>query len=163
MSFGSSQMQSLTRAGGYWDVRLVLGLRRVLAVELAYLGTANPVLPPAVETRGSLVDNGAEVNLRINIPFISRDGSYLLPYALAGVGWQHYRVVNSDDTGMLARGDDLLSIPVGAGLTIGHRHLYLDTRFTYRFTQYEDLIPANGRTNEELRHWAFGGNFGYVF
>jgi len=53
---------------------------------------------------------------------------------------------------------------VGGGLTIGYRHLYLDTRFVYRFTQYEDLMAANeGSRSGQLRQWTFGGNFGYVF
>jgi hypothetical protein len=116
-----------------------------------------------VQSGGSLVGNGAEGNLRLNIPIIGRDGAYVLPYGIAGVGWQRYRIVNGDPTGMLASGDDVLSFPVGGGLTIGYRHLFLDTRFTYRFTQYEDLIVANGQTRDQLRHWAFGGNFGYVF
>jgi hypothetical protein len=164
MGFTSEQMQSVTRAGGYWDARMVLGLRRVFALELAYVGTANPVLPPAVETRGTLVGNGAEGDIRINIPIIGQEGAYVIPYGLGGLGWQHFRLVNSDsnDT-VLARGDDVLSIPVGGGVTLGYRHLYFDARFTYRFTTYEDMLPQSGRTNEQLRHWAFGGNFGYVF
>jgi hypothetical protein len=163
MNFGSPQMQSVTRAGGYWDARVVLGLRTFLALELAYVGTANPVLPPAVETGGTLVGHGAEGDLRLNIPFLSRDGAYVLPYGLAGVGWQRYRITGGDSTGVLAAGDDVLSVPVGGGLTIGYRHLYFDSRFTYRFTRYEDMIPGNQRGADQLRHWAFGGNFGYVF
>jgi hypothetical protein len=164
MSFGSPQMQEVTRAGGYWDARLVLGLRSMLAVELAYVGTANALLPPAVETRGTLVGNGAEGNLRVNIPIIGRDGAYVLPYGIAGLGWQRYRIVNGDSTGaVLAAGDDVLSIPVGGGVTLGYRHLYFDSRFTYRFIQREDMLPGSTGGTDQLRHWSFGGNFGYVF
>jgi hypothetical protein len=164
MSFGSPQMQSVTRTGGYWDARLVLGLRKFFAVELAYVGTANPVLPPAVETGGTLVGHGAEGDLRLNVPIIGREGAYLLPYGIVGLGWQRYRIINGDATGdVLAAGDDVLSVPVGGGITIGYRHLYLDSRFTYRFTQYEDMIPGNTRGADQLRHWSFGGNVGYVF
>jgi hypothetical protein len=64
---------------------------------------------------------------------------------------------------VLARSDDVVTIPVGGGVTIGYQHLYLDTRFAYRFTSYEDLLSAVGRTRDQLRQWTFGGNFGYLF
>ena len=64
---------------------------------------------------------------------------------------------------MLAAGDDVLTVPIGGGVTIGYRHLYFDTRFTYRITQYEDMIPGNTEGARQLRHWAFGANVGYVF
>lgn len=164
MNFGSSQMQELTSAGGYWDVRLVLGMTRMFGFEAAYVGTANAVTAPGVVGGSSLVGNGAEGALRLNIPIVTRDGAYFIPFGVAGMGWQHYRIVNGTTTGAaLAPDDDVLTIPVGGGLTIGYRQLYLDTRFTYRFTQFENLIAGSERTNDQLRQWTFGGNFGYAF
>jgi hypothetical protein len=165
MNFGSSRMQELTSAGGYWDVRLIGGLRQVFAFEAAYVGTANPISAPGVLEGSALVGHGAEGNLRLNIPLVTSDGAYFMPFGVAGLGWQHYRIVNGATTGaMLAQNDDVLVIPVGAGLTIGYRHMYLDTRFTYRFSQYEDLLTASDQSNNgQLRQWTLGGNFGWAF
>jgi hypothetical protein len=164
MNFGSSQMQELTQTGGYWDARLVIGMRKVFGFELAYVGTVNPVTAPGVASGSSLVGNGAEGALRLNIPLVTREGAYVMPFGIVGMGWQHLRIVNGSTSGqVLAKADDVVTVPVGGGFSIGYRHLFLDTRFVYRFTQYEDLIPANGRSNDQLRQWSFGGNFGYVF
>ena len=164
MNFSSAQMQQLTNTGGYWDVRLVMGLRRVFGAELAYLGTVNPVTAPGVQSGSALLGNGAEGDLRLAVPLINAEGAYIIPYGLAGLGWEHYRIASGDTDGaVLAKTDDVVTVPVGGGMTIGHRHLFLDTRFVYRFTQNEDLIAANGHANGHLRQWTFGGNFGYVF
>jgi hypothetical protein len=164
MNFGSSQMQELTSAGGYWDVRVIGGLRRVFAFEAAYVGTANPVTAPGVLEGSSLVGHGAEGDLRLNLPLVTSDGAYFIPYGVAGLGWQHYRIVNGATTGaMLAQNDDVLVVPVGGGLTIGYRHMYLDARFTYRFSQYDDLLTASDQSDGQLRQWSFGGNFGWAF
>jgi hypothetical protein len=164
MNFGSSRMQELTQTGGYWDARMLLGLRRVVGLELAYVGTMNPVIAPDMGPSASLVGHGAEGDLRINIPVIGAEGSYVVPYALAGLGWQHLQLRNADARGTaLAPSDDVVTIPVGGGVTLGHGHLYLDARFTYRFTQDEDLLATNNGGSNQLGQWTFGGNFGYLF
>jgi hypothetical protein len=164
MNFGSTQMQELTQSGGYWDARLVLGLRRIWAFELAYVGTANRLNAPGVADGSWLVGNGAEGGLRLNIPLLRSEGGYLIPYAVAGLGWQRFVISNgSTDGRMLASTDDVLTVPVGGGVTIGYQHLYLDTRLSYRLTQYDDLIAAGNPPKNQLRQWAFGGNIGYLF
>jgi len=162
MQFGSTQMQEMTGSGGYWDARLVLAMRKVFSFELAYVGSTTALSAPGVAQGSSLVGHGGEGNLRLNIPFLGRDGAYVLPYGLAGMGWQHYRVSNGDTSGVaLAASDDVVTIPIGAGVTIGYRHLYLDARVIYRFSQYEDMLTAGG--SNQLQQWTFGGNVGYVF
>jgi hypothetical protein len=137
----------------------------VFAFELAYVGTLNPLTAPGVVEGSSLFSHGAEGDLRLNVPLITRDGAYVLPYALAGLGWQRYHVGNGGTDGqVLARNDDVIAVPLGGGVTIGYRHLYLDTRFVYRLSENEDLLVASGgRGASQLRHWTLGGNFGYVF
>jgi hypothetical protein len=165
MEFGSTQMREWTGTGGYWDARLVLGLRRVFSFELAYVGSAAPLVAPGVAEGSSLVGHGAEGGLRLSIPLQSSDGAYVIPFGVVGMGWQHYRIANGDTNGtVVGASDDVMTIPVGGGLTIGYRHLYVDTRFIYRFTQNDDLMAASETTRGgQLRQWTFGGNFGYLF
>jgi hypothetical protein len=166
MYFGSSQMQDFTESGGYWDARLVTGMHRILAFEVAYVGTANALTAPGVDSGSTLVGHGAEGAFRLNIPLLTREGAYFTPFAFLGLGWQHYGIINGDTNGaVLAGGDDVATVPVGGGFAIGYGHLFLDTRFTHRFTEYEDLINAGGggRSRDQLGQWTFGGNFGYVF
>jgi hypothetical protein len=138
-------------------------LLKVFSFELAYVGSATPLNAPGVAEGSTLIGHGGEGALRLNIPFISRDGAYVMPYGLAGMGWQHLRITNGETNGsVLAASDDIVTIPLGGGLTIGYRHIYLDTRFNYRFTQNEDLLATEGNSGQ-LRQWTFGGNFGYVF
>jgi hypothetical protein len=164
MSFAGQEMKDLAGAGGYWDARVVMGLRWIVALEAAYVGVTSQLSAPGVAEGSSLLGNGVEGTLRLNIPISTGDGTYVLPFGVAGLGWQNLRITNGGTDGtMLAQADDIMTIPLGGGLAIGYRHLYLDTRFIYRYTRYEDLIPANGRSSDHLRQWTFGANVGYAF
>jgi hypothetical protein len=160
VGFSSAQMRQLARPGGYWDARLVLDPKKVFGAELAYLGAVQPV-DGAGGASATLLGNGAEGDLRVNIPVHTRGDIIVAPYALAGMGWMHYGLTGGSPDGLslLASRDDILVFPVGAGLTVGRGHLYLDARFTYRFTALEDMAPGGG----QLRTWNAGANVGVLF
>jgi len=160
--FSSSVMPGLVRNGGYWDGRLIIGLRKLFSFELAYLGSAHPLVAPGITGQANLVGHGAEGGLRINLPLV-RDDAFFSPYGMVGLGWMHYHVSGGANDGtVLASNDSVETIPLGGGITIGHRHLYFDARVVYRLTSDEDLIRENPRSGQ-LRQWSFGGAFGYVF
>jgi hypothetical protein len=163
VGFSNSEMRQLAEHGGYWDARLAVGLKQIFAIELAYIGAVHPVDAPGLGSGANLVGNGAEGDLRINIPII-QDRAFVAPYVLGGLGWMHYNVSGAPNDGsMLASTDDIATIPVGAGITVGHGHLYLDARFVYRFTAYEDLVRAPDHGDNQLRQWTFGGSVGFLF
>jgi hypothetical protein len=161
--FSNRQMQALTDHGGYWEARVTAGLRQIFALEVAYLGAANPIGAEGVGTGASLVGHGGEADLRVNLPLVSEE-SFMAPYVLGGMGWMHYRVAGASNDGtMLASADDIAVLPVGAGVTFGHGHLYLDARAVYRFTAHEDLVRTPDASSGQLRQWTVGGSVGFVF
>jgi hypothetical protein len=145
--------------GGYWDVRLAVGLRRFVGFEAAYVGQLQSLNADVMGTEGLLLRGGAEANLRLNLA--GRDGRLLtIPFVTAGAGWQHLslRDVDSPGPGLpVAAGDDLLAVPVGAGFTLGYGGLVVDARFTYRPTFGENA----GRTDADS--WTAGAQAGWEF
>jgi hypothetical protein len=166
VSFARREMRDVARAGGYWDVRVALGLRQVAALELAYVGAAHSLDPFAAGAGAALVGHGLEGALRLNVPLTlagkGKNGVFLVPYGLAGLGWMHYHTTGGANDGtVLAQSDGVATIPLGGGVSVGRGHLYLDTRFTYRLTTYEDLVVEG--SGSHLRHWTYGGSVGYMF
>jgi hypothetical protein len=160
--FSAPAIRDVTGTGGYWDARVVVGMGTLFAFEGAYVGAVHSLVGPGIADGATLVGNGAEGNFRLNIPLLRRE-AFIIPFGVAGIGWMHYHVNGDTDGTFLSRNDDIATFPVGGGVTIGHRHLFLETRFIYRFTEYDDLLQSDGAGSNGLRQWTFGANFGYLF
>jgi len=170
--FTNSDMRSTTTPGGNWDVRAMVGTRSPIAIEAAYIGSAQ-----GIESRfgtavsATLIGTGLEADLRVNlIPFEN-----ITPFGFAGLGWKRYDVRGEDfttaDTGI--RDDDqLLEIPLGAGVGYRYAGLSVDARFTYRVAAGEDLVVAADVNNPDvdtnagslgMDTWGVGANLGMEF
>jgi hypothetical protein len=162
--FTHSTIRDLTATGGSWDARLIFGVREVLALEAAYVGSARDISARGLSNQATLVGNGAEGVLRLNIPVI-QGRSLIEPFGFAGIGWSRYQVTKSAvNNSNVGNDDDVLEIPYGAGLLIGYGGFLADARFTYRATYYNDLLRAAGDPNNgRLDSWAIAGHIGFEF
>jgi len=158
--FTNSNLRSITGAGGYWSVRLIGGMRRIVGLEAAYVGDARNINALGLSGNAHLVSNGLEGALRVNIPIVSPNQMSLFePFGFVGLGWAHYNVTNTSiNTSDVAPRDDIMTLPLGGGLAFAHRGLMFDARFTYRKTYYNDLVPG-----ENLNNWGIGGQLGFGF
>jgi hypothetical protein len=110
--------------GLLWTVRVAVGSRRPLAVELGYLGTATDA------AQGTLSTSIAEAALRVQ-PWPRAMWS---PYAFAGVGLQHAELVATamaiGEPGLAAHS---LAVPLRAGVQLRDTHgLVVDVRAAFR-------------------------------
>ncbi|HVK74675.1 MAG TPA: outer membrane beta-barrel protein [Kofleriaceae bacterium] len=168
-------MRDVTGVAGTWEARAYVGLDQPFGVEVAYVGRAsslNPILGPDLDT--DLVGNGVEAAARLNI----FHNMVIQPYAIAGIGWTHFSVSNSDvtltDFGV-DDSDDILQIPLGAGAAYRAPFgLLVDARFTFRTTLNDGLVLAtdvplvNGQpllatTFVDMDNWEVSGRIGYEF
>jgi len=150
--------------GGMWDVRAVFGTRLPFAFEASYIGTAQSINALGLDTNAVLVGNGGEGTLRFNIT-----RSRIQPYLFGGGGWTRYRISNTNiNTASLQRTDDVVVIPVGAGVTgrIGKGFL-LDVRgtgrLTFQDTLFNNVAASANAGNSTLNSWGAMGNLGYEF
>jgi hypothetical protein len=159
--FTDAPTRSETSTGGSWTARLAVATRSIVGFDASYVGGAN-TLHGFGGGNFTLVRNGLEGALRINAPLYSYD-TLFLPYALAGVGWNTYRVANynSSTTSVSGGYDNTVTVPLGLGFAIGYRGFMADLRYTLRPT-YEQNIFVN-QTNGALSNWDFGGMLGYEF
>lgn len=158
MNFVNGGYRDLTNPGVSWAARLVLGTRSVLGGEVSYLGTLQ-------DLQGSgdskLLRNGLEGGLRLGIP-IAPGHWFLSPYVYGGVGWNRLQVISGSELRSLSTPNDLLSVPAGLGMLIGHHGVTFDVRSTYRWTFFNDLpVSSAGRAKADL--WSVDFLLGYEF
>lgn len=158
--FAHSNMRSMTGGGGYWSARFVAGMRHVLGVEAAYIGSARTIDALGLDGNARLFSNGAEGALRLNIPMVSANQMSLVePFGFVGLGWSHYNVTNTNvNTSDVASSDDVMTLPVGGGFAFGYGGFVADARFTYRKTYFNNLVPG-----QTLDTWGVGGQIGFGF
>jgi hypothetical protein len=161
-NFTDSGMQHITDIGGNWTARFLLGTRSYVAGEFAYLGTANGLNQAGLDRNAILLGNGIEGDLRIN--FALQEWQ---PYIFAGTAWKHYAITNSTfNTSSILNSDDLLEVPVGAGLSWRYRGFVADVRGDYRPTFGADLlsrVPGLAVTGTNLNTWSAQGRIGFEF
>jgi len=161
--FVNNNLRGMTGGGGAWNARLVSGLRQTMGVEAAYVGSARSIDGVGLGSNATLMSNGVEGLARGNVPIELGERSVLEPFVFLGLGWQHYRLRGTDNTGLATVGssDDVLTVPVGAGLEFGYGMLIADARFTYRQTYLNDLLRANG--GGRLSTWGATAQVGIEF
>ena len=164
--FSRGQMRSEAARGPYWDLRGVIGLRRLLAFEAALTGAAYPMAGERYGGDATLVRNGFEASTRFNLPVEEKAGLILL-YGSAGLGWANYRVMAADMTGMV-KTDNAATLPLAAGITFGYERFLVDVRLGYRFVFRDELLASNAAQSSppeenRLRDYSIGAQLGYEF
>ena len=169
--FTDATMRSLASpVGGLWSFRTTLGTHVPLAVELGYVGSANTINSQLGRAQATLLGTTFEAALRWNV----LPQAPWTPYAFAGVGWQRYtlddRAFQLSDTGIANR-DDLLVVPLGAGIAYRFGALVTDVRGTFRVAEGSSLVletPATSLQNgfggyAQMHQWDASVNVGYEF
>ena len=150
--FTGETMRSTTDPGGGWNVRLGVGLKSPLALEAAYIGSAQEIDALGLSGDALLVGNGAQANARLNLT----GGMAVQPFVFGGAAWKRYQIMNEDaNTSDLIDDDDLVEFPVGLGIGGRYRGLNLDLRGEYRIATDADLLR---RTDPDARMDRFGVN-----
>lgn len=160
--FTDGAARSQTNTGGSWTARVTAGTRSVVGVEGSYVGGANTISGLG-NGNATLVRNGVEGVLRINLPLYAHD-TLLEPYIFGGAGWNAYRVTNynSLSTASVSSGtDNTLTIPLGLGFTVGYHGFLADLRYTIRPTYDQSTLVD--RSGTALTNWDAGGMIGYEF
>jgi hypothetical protein len=160
--FTQSATRAETGVGGSWTVRFAVATRYWVGFEGSYIGAANSINGLGLSGNSSLVRNGLEGALRINIPLYAKD-MLLEPYILGGAGWNGYRVsnVNSFTASVTTNSDNVVSVPLGVGFSIGYKGFMGDLRYTIRPTYQQTIIANEGGTG--LSNWDAGAMIGYEF
>jgi hypothetical protein len=161
--FTNTNVRAMTSGGGAWDARLIAGTRSYLGFEAAYVGSARSIDALGLGSNSSLVSNGFEGALRLNVP-VERANSLYEPFAYAGVGWSRYTVTNYNlaASSDLASSDAVMTVPFGVGFGYGYKMFMADARFSYTPTYYNNMFALAGTTGA-LNHWGVGGNIGFSF
>ena len=104
--------------------------------------------------------SSAEANLRLNLTTTA-----IKPYLVAGAGWKHYAVSNTDvNTSSLEDSDNVLEVPLGVGIGYSFNGFIADVRGTYRPAFDDDLIRSDiGNDDTGLDTWKVGANIGFEF
>jgi outer membrane protein OmpA-like peptidoglycan-associated protein len=161
--FIDQEARNFTETGGSWEARASVGTRLPVALEAAYVGSAQTISALGLSEDTRLVGNGAEATARWNITRRA-----IQPYIFAGVGWDHYTLNNAGtNTSSLLGSDDVLTVPGGVGISFRlAQSLLLDLRGTARATFSDDLMNgpyASTGKEARLHNWNAGARLGWEF
>ncbi|MDX2087814.1 MAG: outer membrane beta-barrel protein [Kofleriaceae bacterium] len=162
--FTSDSARDFTNDGGAWEVNVGIGNRSPLGFEASYIGSAQSIDALGLDENAILVGNGVQGLVRVNF---TQDYS-LQPFAFAGAAWRHYNLTNTDfNTSDIDDSDDVLEIPMGAGLAFKYQGFTLDARGEFRLASQEDLMPSLTAVDVDDRatmdRWGVNANIGYTF
>jgi len=161
--FIDDSARDFTNDGGAWDVRAVLGTRSMLGLEVSYIGSAQSIDALGLDDDALLVGNGAQGALRLNLAV----DSTVTPFVYGGAAWRHYTLSTDTNTSDILDSDDVLELPLGAGVAFRYAGLIIDARGELRASLYDDLMPLTNATNGEdeasMNRWGVKANIGYEF
>src|SRR4051794_5979540 len=156
--FFNSGARDAANDGFTWDVRLTLGTRIPVGLDLAYLGSVQELTVAGLDSDALLIGNGAEAALRVQLP-----SGLFRPYLTGGIGWTHYSIHDSNLTAGLPRGDTIGTVPIGVGLAIGKPNsITFDLRAVGRIAFADDLFDPLARTggSSSLNSWGVTARLG---
>lgn len=158
--FTDDTARTNTNDGGSWNLRLALGTRSPIGFEAAYIGSAQTIDALGLDNDAILVGNGVEGKVRVNLI-----DATVQPFAFGGIGWRHYNLTRTDfNTSAISEEDDVLEIPLGAGIATKWQGFMFDARAEYRFAAQEDLMPSLNDTDDaSLHRWGVNANVGLSF
>lgn len=158
-NFTSTTANDVTDLAGSWAVRVELGSHLSTAFEAGYVGTAQTIQGFVGTQDTTLIGTTVEGAFKFNVP----TGTAFRPFGFAGLGWRRYDLRNSDfavsNVGF-RDSDDLMVIPLGAGIRYEYRGISADARFTFRPSIGNDLITEPGSDSTALHTWAVGASIG---
>jgi hypothetical protein len=159
--FVNTTPERFTGTAGSWNVRGIIGTRRIVAIEGSYVGAAQSISGLGLNGSNTLIRNGLEGVLRIQAPIPTVMGM-VEPYAFGGAGWNHYSFATTPvATASVSAHDDVATFPFGMGLMGSYKGLLGDLRVTYRPTVDSNLFGTAANTG--LSSWEAGGAIGYEF
>jgi hypothetical protein len=163
IGFVDDKARAFTEPGGSWETRVTAGTREWVALEAAYVGSAQTINALGLGNNARLIGNGAEGDLRVNLT-----RQMVQPYLFGGLGWDHYQLnMSGSNTSSLRDKDDVLTVPFGVGLSLRvARSVLFDLRGTARAAFYDDLMDgpyaASGQ-DAKLHSWNLAGRLGWEF
>ena len=169
VEFAGEEADSVTDIGASYDVRVLYAPHTLLDLEAAYIGTSQNITTLGLESDAKLRSNGVEALAKFDLgQYLSADLGALrfAPFVFAGFAYQRFNLSNEGvNTSDVADSDNVIAIPLGAGVGATWRNILGEARFTWRSTFDEDLFrdPSGARADESLSHWTLMARAGLGF
>src|SRR5262245_12223636 len=164
MGFTDKGMRDNTTVAGAWDVLAQFSTKSWLSIEGQYLGTASSIDSLVGGKSANLVGHAIGGDVRFNaLP----DDAWQ-PYGFVGAAYRRYDVTgasfSTSDAGM-NDSDNLLEIPVGAGLAYREGNLVVDVRGTFRAAVDSALVLKSATATDyvPMHNWAATARIGWEF
>ncbi len=161
VGFLNSDTADLANTGGAWEARLIYGTRSFLAMEAAYIGSAQSLNLNGLPEDALLVGHGAEGNLRVNFTRVM----LIQPYIFGGAGWTSYGLMRTQsNTSALSGSDNVFHLPVGLGVGLRNDGMMFDLRATARVAFDETLMRdvfADRSGDGDLDSWNVSAKLGW--
>jgi hypothetical protein len=158
--FTDDTLRDLTGTAGIWEARVAFGTRLPFSLELGYLGGLQEITAQGLGEDAALLTTTVEGAVRANAmagPFTG--------YIFGGLGWSRFTLTEAENTGAIVdiEDDDVLTVPMGVGMSYQVGRVIADLRGTYRATAGEDLVPDGDDEPRDLSSWNAALHVGFEF
>lgn len=151
-TFMGEGMRDIADTAFTWTVRLAVGTRVPLALEVAYLGSRQSVEPADMGEAAVLVSHGFQGDVRFNL-----DPGPVQPFLFVGVAMRRYQVTGvAVNRSSMANSDSVVELPFGAGAAFRAGALSIEARAAYHDALDEDLLPGLANQTNGLDTWELG-------
>jgi hypothetical protein len=141
--FVTSELRDRVHFGAAWTTRLSMGSPKGVRIELAYVGSLQPVAP----AEGSaLLGTGLLGTVRVNVAPWASD--VLEPFVYLGGGWSRFSVRDRESAATLVASDNIVQMPFGAGLAARFGRTVVDIRGGIVIASAADLLPTQRQPDE---------------
>lgn len=157
--FINPTVQDFTDPGGLWGVRAAYGTRSRVALEAAYLGSAQNIEALGLDEDAVLLSTGLDATARLNL----LTGAWQ-PYVTVGAAWKRYDLVRADiNTSSVRDDDNVFEVPLSLGVSYRFRNLVIDGRAAFRPAVGSGLLDEETddlRTTSSLHNYGLLATFG---
>jgi hypothetical protein len=155
--FTDGRLADTAGTGAAWDLRLLLGTHTSIALEAAYDGSAQTVSAFGLDPAAILIGTGLEGGVRFNVWSLP----FMAPYVAAGAGWRRYDLTRASlNHSVVSEHDNVLELPLAAGLAIHIGGTTLDARVQYRVASGSDLVRDDNGRHLAMNRWGVSANLG---
>jgi hypothetical protein len=161
-NFTASAVRDATELGGAWDARLIFGTRSIFGLEAAYVGSVNNINSFGLSGNTKLIGSGVQGLARINFTTTA-----LQPYLVGGAGWKHYALSGERfNVSNIKNDDNIVEIPMGAGIAYHNRGFMLDARGMYNYAINSNMFQNQNPGVDgpgDLHNWGARLSLGFEF
>jgi opacity protein-like surface antigen len=160
-TFAEGDMNDLTDLGGAWTLGVRINTRGTVGLEVQYVGSSQDIDALGLDSDARILGTMIEARARAEI----FDIQGFRPFVHGGVGFAHYDLSGASfNTSNVQSEENMISVPLGAGVAYRFDRILVDAQLTYRLMLFDSMVEGGpGQASAGQDNWTTLATIGYEF